>query len=96
MAMKFKITARVISQLGTELISSDEISIYELVKNGFDAGSQIVEVSINYSLAPGGDSQRRLLVTSDDPDESPFPGGVFINVSATPIGDDEVFKDSFE
>lgn len=57
---------------------------------------QVVEVSINYSLAPGGDSQRRLLITSDDPDESPFPSGVFINVSATPIGDDEVFKDSFE
>ena len=57
---------------------------------------QIVEVNINYNLAPAGNSQRRLLVTSDDPDESPFPGGVFINVNATPIGGDEVFKDSFE
>ena len=51
MTMKFKITARVISHLGAELISSDEIAIYELVKNGFDAGSQVVEVSISYKVA---------------------------------------------
>lgn len=48
--MNFTITARVVSQLGAELISSDEVAIYELVKNGFDAGSSIVEVNINYRL----------------------------------------------
>ena len=48
--MKFKIAARVISHLGQELISSDEIAIYELVKNGFDAGSKLVKVNINYRL----------------------------------------------
>jgi signal transduction histidine kinase len=46
--MNFKVAARVVSQLGAELISSDEIAVYELVKNGFDARSPAVEVHVNY------------------------------------------------
>ncbi|GLS05833.1 hypothetical protein GCM10007860_29920 [Chitiniphilus shinanonensis] len=33
----FKITARTVLELGSELISSDIIAFYELIKNGFDA-----------------------------------------------------------
>ncbi|SDF13120.1 Histidine kinase-, DNA gyrase B-, and HSP90-like ATPase [Mucilaginibacter pineti] len=44
--MHFKITARTILQLGSELISSDAIAFYELIKNAFDAGSKRVEVRI--------------------------------------------------
>jgi len=44
-------------------------------------GAQIVAVSINPALAPIGQSTRRLLVTSDDADESPYPGGVSITVT---------------
>jgi signal transduction histidine kinase len=33
----FKVTARTILELGSELISSDIIAFYELIKNGFDA-----------------------------------------------------------
>ena len=40
----FKVAARTILQLGSELISSDSIAFYELIKNGFDAGSERVEV----------------------------------------------------
>ena len=36
----FKITARTILELGSELISSDIIAFYELIKNGFDAGTR--------------------------------------------------------
>ncbi len=36
----FKITARTVLELGSELISSDIIAFYELVKNGFDAGTK--------------------------------------------------------
>ena len=57
---------------------------------------QVVEVDINYSLAPVGNSQRRLVITSDDPNESPFPDGVYINVSVLPTNGDDVFKDGFE
>ncbi len=44
--MSFKITARTILQLGSELISSDAIAFYELIKNAFDAGSKRVDVRI--------------------------------------------------
>lgn len=38
--MPFQITARTVLELGSELISSDIIAFYELIKNGFDAGTQ--------------------------------------------------------
>ena len=69
MSMKFKITARVISHLGAELISSDEIAIYELVKNGFDAGSEIVDVSISYKVATSFVRDLQALVTNRAADE---------------------------
>ena len=37
--MTFTVKARVLMELGSELISSDSIAIYELVKNALDAGS---------------------------------------------------------
>lgn len=37
--MAFKITARTVLELGSELISSDIIAFYELIKNAFDAGT---------------------------------------------------------
>lgn len=36
----FHITARTVLELGSELISPDIIAFYELIKNGFDAGSK--------------------------------------------------------
>jgi|GEM_PF-4190684 len=48
--MRFRFAARVIAQLGAELISSDEIALFELVKNGFDAGSPVARVEIRYLL----------------------------------------------
>ena len=36
----FRITARTVLELGSELISSDIIAFYELIKNGFDARSK--------------------------------------------------------
>lgn len=36
--MPFRVTARTILQLGAELISSDAVAFYELIKNAFDAG----------------------------------------------------------
>jgi len=44
--MSFQVTARTILQLGAELISSDEIAFYELVKNAIDAKSPNVEIEI--------------------------------------------------
>ena len=44
--MAFKMTARTILQLGAELISSDSIAFYELIKNAFDADSRQVEIDV--------------------------------------------------
>jgi signal transduction histidine kinase len=44
--MHFRVTARTILQLGAELISSDAIAFYELIKNAFDAGSKRVEINV--------------------------------------------------
>ena len=48
--MSFTFAARAILELGKELISSDEVAIYELVKNAVDAGSPQVELTANIHL----------------------------------------------
>lgn len=48
MAIVFK--ARVLLELGAELISSDAVALYELVKNAIDAGSPDVEISVTIVL----------------------------------------------
>ena len=48
--MAFKVAARMILELGAELISSDSVALYELVKNSVDAGSQWVSITIQVVL----------------------------------------------
>lgn len=48
----FRVTARTILELGSELISSDAIAFYELIKNGIDAGSKN-GVTINFDIVMG-------------------------------------------
>lgn len=50
--MSFKITARTLLQLGAELISSDAIAFYELIKNAFDARSPRIDVRAFIHFAP--------------------------------------------
>ncbi|WP_114319324.1 ATP-binding protein [Xanthomonas campestris] len=47
--MAFKISARTILQLGSELISSDAVALYELIKNSIDARSK-TGVSITFAI----------------------------------------------
>lgn len=48
----FRITARTVLELGSELISSDIIAFYELVKNGFDARTKAgVEIRFDIVLS---------------------------------------------
>lgn len=42
----FKVNARTIFHLGADLISSDAVALYELVKNAFDAGSEDVTIRV--------------------------------------------------
>lgn len=48
--MAFRITARTLLELGAELISSDAIALYELIKNSVDAGSEVVKIRIQSVL----------------------------------------------
>ena len=48
--MSFTFEARTLLELGKELISTDEVAIYELIKNSVDAGSQNVEILVNVLL----------------------------------------------
>lgn len=48
----FKVIARTILELGSELISSDAIAFYELIKNGIDAGSKD-GVTIKFDIIMG-------------------------------------------
>jgi hypothetical protein len=48
--VKFRVTARTILHLGSDLISSDGIAFYELVKNSLDAKSPEVRVDVTSRL----------------------------------------------
>ena len=48
--MSFRVSARTILHLGSELISSDGIAFYELIKNALDARSPEVRVDVLYRL----------------------------------------------
>ena len=48
--MVFKFAARTLLELGKELISSDEVALYELIKNSVDARSTVVAIVFNVCL----------------------------------------------
>jgi|GEM_PF-2591043 len=48
----FKAKARIISEIGDELISSDAIALYELIKNAYDAGSTSALIEVSTPLVP--------------------------------------------
>jgi signal transduction histidine kinase len=48
--MGFKFAARTLLELGKELISTDEVALYELIKNSIDAGSPVVAIVFNVCL----------------------------------------------
>ena len=48
--MSFRVAARTLLHLGAELISSDGVAFYELIKNGLDAGSRTVRIDVVITL----------------------------------------------
>lgn len=44
--MPFRVNARTVLHLGAELISSDAVAFYELIKNAFDARSKRVDINV--------------------------------------------------
>lgn len=66
MGIEFK--ARVLLELGAELISSDAVAFYELIKNAIDAGSPSVTISVHIALQFSAYQEicRQLRATRDD------------------------------
>lgn len=48
--MGFKFAARTLLELGKELISTDEVALYELIKNAIDAKTDVVEIEFQIIL----------------------------------------------
>ncbi len=64
----FRITARTVLELGSELISSDIIAFYELIKNGFDARTkQGVDVKFDIALTRRAYLRLRKIIDAGDP-----------------------------
>lgn len=62
----FRITARTVLELGSELISSDIIAFYELIKNGFDARTkQGVDIKFDIALTRRTYLRLRNLIDAD-------------------------------
>ncbi len=61
----FQFKARVLHELGAELISSDAVAVYELVKNSLDAGSSTVEIQIDVALPHSAYRQLRGLLEEE-------------------------------
>lgn len=55
--MAFGFKARVLFELGAELISSDAVALYELVKNSLDANATSVRIDVHISLQPSAFAQ---------------------------------------
>lgn len=73
--MAFRFAARTLLELGKELISSDEVALYELIKNSVDARSPKVEIEAQIVL-PHSVYSRAL----EDLDEGLDPDGVLKDI----------------
>jgi len=55
--------------------------------------TRIVTPQVDFESAPPGTTELGIVIESDDPDESPWPGGVALTVIN---GSDNIFRDGFE
>ena len=76
--MAFQFKARVLLELGAELISSDAVAVYELVKNGLDAGSKKIEIDVKIVLQHSAYSQLGEYLQTIDPSE--YDATAFLDV----------------
>lgn len=63
--MGFRVQARTILQLGAELISSDAIALYELIKNASDAGAPSVDIRVSWILDTWPTAMREALARAE-------------------------------
>lgn len=83
----FSFAARTILELGKELISSDEVALYELIKNAVDAGAKTIEIKAEIVLTHV-DFQKALdMLSGESPakGEKPTPTDVVDFVEASVV-----------
>lgn len=61
----FKPRARLIKTIGEELISNDNVAITELVKNSYDAGSPIVEITFQGEVKEKAGDEKKKIKSTD-------------------------------
>lgn len=90
--MPFKVSARTVLQLGSELISSDAVAIYELVKNAIDARSKTgVEIDLHICLSHSTYSE--VMRELEGPDPRPIEElNSFLLSRVEPTAEPEVLK----
>lgn len=88
--MAFRISARTVLELGAELISSDEVALYELVKNAIDARSKNgVELDFHICLSHSVYSEIIQELESDSPRSiDQIKEGLITRVEPTADSDD--------
>ena len=72
--MHFRVAARTILHLGAELISSDDIALYELIKNAFDAGSRRVDINAVIRIPHDAHTELRARLEEEIEREKPVKG----------------------
>ena len=79
----FRITARTVLELGSELISSDIIAFYELIKNGFDAKTKRgVEIYFNVVLRKNDYLSLKHKLLKNDGDPTPLRQAMLDSLNA--------------
>jgi anti-sigma regulatory factor (Ser/Thr protein kinase) len=67
-AVVFKPRARLMSQLGEQLIKDENIAVLELIKNSYDADARNVQISMNHVENP----ESAVIIIEDDGDGMSF------------------------
>jgi signal transduction histidine kinase len=93
---KFDVAARTLIHLGSELITSDEIAIHELIKNSFDAGSSRVSINFMVLFSLELIESCRKVLSVKNPIKNPIDETIELINEEVSAGLSEVTKNYFE
>lgn len=84
----FKPRARLIKTIGEELISNDNVAITELVKNSYDAGSPIVEITFQGEIQEKAGDEKKKTKSTDTKEKYIVSKGASIVIYDEGVGMD--------
>src|SRR5262245_2808241 len=86
--MSFRVMARTVLHLGAELIGSDGIAFYELIKNAFDAGSPRVDIDVVIRIAYDAYASHADFISGQEKDGRAHLAAEAVTERAAAIADD--------